>query len=641
MVSLENGVKLRNGKYIIDQFLSSGGFGYTYLAHEATTKQRVAIKELFIKEICTRSEDTRNVTISVHQNKTTFLAHLEKFKKEADRLSDITHDNVVKVIECFEENGTAYYVMEYIGGCTLKERAIQVGGFDETEVSKLLPNILASLDRIHSNGLYHMDIKPGNIMLRIDGTPVLIDFGASKHIVDESGNTVATSSAIAMTMGYASPEQLELNLNKIGAWTDLYSLGATLYFCISLKNPPSPSEIVENGSQTFDFPESASPKLRNLIVWLMNPTITKRPQSAEEVLLWWQGSSTAIPVKENDNEYDTVIVEGVEKKTTNKSNLKFQLYIVIGMVVIGIVAFSLYKGGIYSSIIDGDSIRLDTVDSITVIPQKDSLCVRFASLQKDNFVIYQDSLDRIIYILRHGYPQDLCVYNVKDSTTRKIKTSILSEVVDTLLIGRNNDEVFVFSVVGSGAFGSLSRIDVNKKMENLHMDLGAGFMNVIKKVTEGFDVLYFKGGLRAHSTKNEYWTNTIDYNGNIIKTMEKDYHSEDIMTQEELDNLIYNGMHFTRISITDDYTILNIKYTSDSEWITIDKGAYIVANGMNYYLIKAEGIEISPRRTYLSGVDDAAYFKLYFQPIPQSTTSIDFIEPGDSDWKFYDINIQR
>ncbi|MCQ2245836.1 MAG: serine/threonine protein kinase [Bacteroidaceae bacterium] len=653
---LDNNTYLLNGKYIIDQYLSSGGFGNTYLAHEATTMQHVAIKELFVKEICTRTDNIKNVTISIHQNKGTFIAHLKKFKKEADRLSSIVHDNVIKVKEWFEENGTAYYVMEYIEGCTLKDIVTQNNGLSETEVSKLLPDLLSSLDCIHTNGLYHMDIKPGNIMLKKDGTPILIDFGASKHIVDESGNTVSTSSSIAMTMGYASPEQMEQNLDKIGSWSDLYSLGATLYNCILLKNPPSPSEIVENGTKAFNFPDEISQKLRNLITWLMNPAIYERPHSAKQVLLWWNSSSIAIPAKENVNDYATVVVGSSKEELSNKKGLKTLLYVTISVVIIGFVAFSFFKGKTGSSIIDTVSVKKDTVDSIDVIPQKDSLCVRYASLQKDNFVIYQDSLDRILYVPRQD-ANDLYVLDVLNNSKNYIKSSHDIYSVDTILTGRNADEVFLFSIQGSLGVCYMIRYNIKTMKEEQFFDLeetgSVSRAYPILKVPEGFELTYFVNSRWTLTQDDEYWVNIIDYNGNIIKTMKKDYRKEQVMTKEELEEYITEtenysydsapkGLFFTDISITDNCTILNVKCVNDgSEWITIDGGTYIVANNIKYYLLNAEGIEISPKKTYLSGANETVYFKLYFQPIPMNTTSINFIEPGDSNWKFYNLNIQR
>ena len=244
---LKIGTLLR-GIYRIDSYLSSGGFGNTYVATNIEFDERVAIKEFFMKGVTQREDNQTTVSVSNSENTNSFLEQKEKFKKEARRIRQLKNEHIVAVHDLFEENGTAYYVMDYVDGENLAERLKRTGKpMTEQEVRELLPQILNALKSVHDAGIWHLDLKPANIMVDKSGHIKLIDFGASKQLNAQKGGAT-TSTAISYTNGYAPREQMEQNYDKFGPWTDIYALGATLYTLLTNKRPPLPTDIDDDRS---------------------------------------------------------------------------------------------------------------------------------------------------------------------------------------------------------------------------------------------------------------------------------------------------------------------------------------------------------------------------------------------------------
>ena len=170
---LKTGTVLHN-TYRIDSYLASGGFGNTYLVTHLQLNEHMVVKEFFLKGVNLRDEDTTTVRVGVTENNPLFKSQREKFKKEAQRIRKLQNDHVVKVHDLFEENDTVYYVMDYIEGSSLKSLMQQLGGaFSENVVEKVLLEILDALDAVHGANLWHMDIKPDNIMIDKTGRCVL------------------------------------------------------------------------------------------------------------------------------------------------------------------------------------------------------------------------------------------------------------------------------------------------------------------------------------------------------------------------------------------------------------------------------------------------------------------------------------
>jgi serine/threonine protein kinase len=212
-------------EFVIERVLGSGGFGITYLARDTSLGRQVVIKENLPVQFCFR--DTHSLTVaprhSQGEDAENFQWSLENFSKEAAMLASLDHPGIVKVHRSFEAFGTAYFVMPFVKGLALDELSKQRDGrpFSEDELRGLLERMLAALGYLHDRGIYHRDIKPGNLLITTEGAPVLIDFGSARQRLSERSMTVIESP------GYTPFEQLQSRGN-VGPWSDLYALGATL-----------------------------------------------------------------------------------------------------------------------------------------------------------------------------------------------------------------------------------------------------------------------------------------------------------------------------------------------------------------------------------------------------------------------------
>ncbi len=307
MQHLQPNTTLQGGIYRIERVLGQGGFGITYLAVQTSLNRYVAIKELFIGGEGQAINDRRGnqVVVTNSANQQSFNQQREKFKKEALRLANLKHPNLVKVHELFEENGTAYYVMDYIDGESLRTKLNREGRLSEGVVMNYIQQLLPALEVAHKQNIWHLDIKPENIMVDKYGHVYLIDFGASKHI--EQKSTLTTSLALAYTRGYCPPELADLTygsqadlvnaLKDIGPWTDIYALGATMYNLLTDNIPPSSNRLYKDGRNAFMFYGTLSSLIQNLIVWMMKPNREDRPQSVSEIAIEIQDSSEKTIVK--------------------------------------------------------------------------------------------------------------------------------------------------------------------------------------------------------------------------------------------------------------------------------------------------------------------------------------------------------
>lgn len=295
---LQIGMKLQEGKYIIKRQLSSGGFGNTYIVVDKQFEDEFALKEFFIKGINDRADDNTTVSISNGANAKQFDSQKEKFKKEARRLRKLNNKHIVRVYDLFDENDTAYYVMDYINGESLSSRLKRTGTpLTEAEAMTIFNQVLDALEEVHNLKIWHLDLKPGNILVDNDGNVVLIDFGASKQLSNGEGYETTTNS-MCYTPGYAPSEQVDQNMDRIGPWTDLYALGATLYNLLTCAPPPTVSEIQEGDA--FKYNTNVSEKTRRLIEWMMTPARIKRPQSVAEVRKYLQSTSAQEKVQQDD-----------------------------------------------------------------------------------------------------------------------------------------------------------------------------------------------------------------------------------------------------------------------------------------------------------------------------------------------------
>ena len=288
--ALPVGTTLQKGKYTIREVLGQGTFGITYLAKTKLAVQgtlgvveveaSVAVKEFFMSGCNGRSGTsvTYSGSDGLHDD------YMRKFRHEAEHLAHFRHDNIVRVLEMFEENGTWYYVMEYIDGGSLNDYILRRGRMPADEALSLARQVAGALAYLHGQKALHLDLKPSNIMLRDDGQPVLIDFGLTKQYASDGRAETSTSIGLG-TQGYAPMEQNNYHKGKKFAPTiDIYALGATLYKMLTGSTPPAATDIFNDG-----FPESdlkaagVDDKTIALVRKAMEPRSNDRYQTADEM----------------------------------------------------------------------------------------------------------------------------------------------------------------------------------------------------------------------------------------------------------------------------------------------------------------------------------------------------------------------
>ena len=233
------------GRYTIEGVLGQGGFGITYLGIDELHEKKVAIKEFFPQGIVTRNIEYQDtVTVTFVGEKDNYEKGKERFLKEARTMAKFSKDEgIVKALDFFEINNTAYIVMEYLEGITLKQYLRENQRIAPEDLIELLVPLIESLDEIHSQGMIHRDISPDNIMVLPDGRIKLMDFGAARDYTEFGEKSLS----IVLKPGYAPPEQYQTH-GVQGPWTDIYALCATMYKCITGENPPDAIERVMDDS---------------------------------------------------------------------------------------------------------------------------------------------------------------------------------------------------------------------------------------------------------------------------------------------------------------------------------------------------------------------------------------------------------
>ena len=280
-MQLKNNAFLQGGKYRIEKVLGQGGFGITYLGIQVALNRKVAIKEFFMKEYCNRDSETSHVSVPSEGSKELVTKFKAKFVKEAQTIAEMENNHIIRIHDVFEENGTAYYVMEYLAGGDLHSR-IPKHGMEVDEALAYIRQIGEALGYIHSKNILHLDIKPTNIMFRHSGEAVLIDFGISKHYDDQGGGQTS-STPVGISEGYAPTEQYDREgVSSFSAATDIYSLGATLYCLLNGSRPPKASLVLNEGLP--ELPATVPASIRQAVEKAMAPRRKDRPQSVGEFL---------------------------------------------------------------------------------------------------------------------------------------------------------------------------------------------------------------------------------------------------------------------------------------------------------------------------------------------------------------------
>lgn len=289
---LKPGVILKE-RYKIEEVIGAGGFGITYRAWDPLLQSYVAIKEYYPSGIATRSTDSSKVCVPVGQEQREYHRGRIRFLKEAQDVARFQSEpNIVSIYDYLEENDTAYMVMEYLHGCTLKQYIREHGGrLDTDHILHICLSVLDALAVVHKAGMIHRDISPENIFICEDLTVKLIDFGAAKQVYLDGEQTMS----VVLKPGYAPPEQYAKK-DKQGPWTDIYALGATLYFAATGEKPEeSFGRVLEDTIKPVCEVNPEIPRaMSQVIMRAMSVKIEDRYQTVEamrEALLAGEGQN--------------------------------------------------------------------------------------------------------------------------------------------------------------------------------------------------------------------------------------------------------------------------------------------------------------------------------------------------------------
>ncbi|MCR4834928.1 MAG: serine/threonine protein kinase [Bacteroidaceae bacterium] len=282
MQHLQPNTTLQGGKYRIERVLGQGGFGITYLAVQTSLNRYVAIKEFFMKDFCSHDEATLTMmTSATGGGRQLVMQYRNKFIKEAKNLARLHHPNIINVIEVFEENGTVYYSMPYLSGGSLQDYVDKHGALSESDAMKYVRQIASALKYMHEEQhICHYDVKPANILLDAKGNVILIDFGISKNY-DAYGHETTTT-PIGLSEGYAPIEQYQQNVEEFSPASDVYALGATLYFLLHAKRPASAVHRASGTPLVMD--QQLSQGVKDIINASMKISKRERTQSVDVFL---------------------------------------------------------------------------------------------------------------------------------------------------------------------------------------------------------------------------------------------------------------------------------------------------------------------------------------------------------------------
>lgn len=318
---LQPGTVLHNN-YRIIRMLGQGGFGITYLAHDIALDRKVAIKEFFPQTLCDRNEWTSQVVVNTQNSVVLFHKLKNKFIKEARNIARFDNPNIIKIHTAFEENDTAYYVMDFIEGESLSSIVARNGGLPANQALGYITEVGNALEYVHHHRINHLDVKPANIMLRrSDNRAILIDFGLSKQYDSDGKQTSTTITGVSH--GYAPMEQYYTGgLQEFSPGTDLYALAATLYYILSGVEPLPAMRLL---NEELTFPSSIPQKLIGPIRKAMSGAMRDRHESVRQFLDEINGRSKSGKQKKNTTE------------STSQSKKKLFSFIGIGIVVVAIV----------------------------------------------------------------------------------------------------------------------------------------------------------------------------------------------------------------------------------------------------------------------------------------------------------------
>jgi len=421
-MKLKKGTSLQNGRYRIESVLGQGGFGITYLAVQTgiNLNRKVAIKEFFMSDFCERDPETSNVSLGTSGSRETVEKFKRKFITEACNIAKLHNPHVIRIIENFEENGTVYYVMDYIEGESLKDMLYPNKTLTEADALNYIRQVSDALAEVHANDMLHLDVKPGNIMVDSKGSVVLIDFGVSKRFDGGNGSEkLTTTTTLPYTPGYAPLEQMDQDASDLKPSADIYALGATLYRLLSGETPPTATALA-GGRALPSLPSSVSPQVRRAIETAMQLNKLNRPQSVADFLALLDAPVSAVSedtikipnvdestVHEDDADKNDktgnsvnaskvtdskpVVVESENEKKKNKS---WMLWVLIALIGIGVGLSALFVEG-PSPVVVSDSDSVQVIASIVPVsvPAVESEDAPAPAVESEDVSAHTDKVD--------------------------------------------------------------------------------------------------------------------------------------------------------------------------------------------------------------------------------------------------------
>ena len=335
--ALAAGTSLQGGRYVVERVLGQGGFGITYLCQHTGLGKQVAIKEFFFAQFCERQGDTSHVTVPTVGNRELVEKFRRKFVKEARLIAGKLSQapSVVNVSDVFDENGTSYYVMDYIEGRSLAEVLKKHGRLGEAEAVSIIEQVGKALAYVHSCGINHLDIKPANIMMsRATGRAVLIDFGVAKQY-DATTGEATTTTPVGRTPGYAPLEQYSLSgVSSFTPQSDIYALGATLYKLVTGDTPPEATAMPKDA--VLPYPDDISAPVRRAITAAMQTHKEDRPARVEDFLQLLHSQPKPKPSPKPKPDDDTTDIDDELKPKEPEQPRRKWLPWVVGVAVAAI-----------------------------------------------------------------------------------------------------------------------------------------------------------------------------------------------------------------------------------------------------------------------------------------------------------------
>ena len=397
MNELKTGSVLQNGKYRIESVLGQGGFGITYLATQTMLGCKVAIKEFFFRDCCERTPGASTVSVTTEAKRDLVDKFRKKFLKEARLLLTINHHNIVRVMDAFEENATAYYAMEFIDGTSLSQLISLKGQLTPQETMAIVDPVCQALAYLHSRSINHLDIKPSNIMVEnATGRVMLIDFGVSKQYDPETGQSTTTT-PVGVSHGFAPLEQYNNDgVSEFSPQSDIYAVGATMLAMLTGTTPQNAVELSQQGGPAI--PDTLPHNMAVAIRAAMQPVKAARPQTIQHFLDILRNGTA-------DDEATTIVTDG--------GGSKRNVWIVVAVVlaVVAAVAFALFMhhGSVEPSVGGADTDTIATDSMVATEPEVPELATTHFS-QAVQGKLEKTSLDL-------EYPTDgpeLLVQNIRE-----------------------------------------------------------------------------------------------------------------------------------------------------------------------------------------------------------------------------------